>query len=128
MAAENDGSSPDHDPWESVIDDAIRDIFSEASSSTKSRVRGRDPMEILIETTLSSASRTTSKGSPVERLLLAQIYASALADALAPALAEALAPEIMKAFEQHVSDSHAGDQATASSPAKGRVTRGQKKT
>jgi hypothetical protein len=128
MAAEQNGDSPERDPWgESMIDEAIRDILSEAGSSTKSRARGRDPIQALIETTFASTSRTTSKASTLERLLLAQIYASALADAIAPALAEALAPEIMKVFEQHVSESQTGDLAPAAGPAKARA-RGQRKT
>ncbi|MEO3806222.1 hypothetical protein [Nonomuraea sp. B1E8] len=124
MAAEHSGNTPEHDPWESVIDEAIRKILSEAGSSAKTRARGGDLMEAL---TRASASRAESQTSSVEKLLLAQIYASALADALAPALADALAPEIMKALEHQVSDSQAGDLASASSPAKGRA-RGQKRT
>lgn len=127
MAAEQAGNTPEHDPWESVIDDAIRNILSESGASTKARARGGDLMEALSEMTRASASRAESRTSSVERLLLAQIYASALADALAPALAEALAPEIMKVMEQHVPDTQPGDLASPAGPAKGRA-RGQKRT
>lgn len=100
MASEDDGKPAGQEPVESLIDDLIRDIFREAGQSTKARVRGRDSMTTLIETAL-AAPRATSGASTIERLLIAQVLASALSEALAPALAEALAPEIMKALENY---------------------------
>lgn len=119
MAPEQTGNSAEHNPLESVIDDLIRDILGDAGQPTKTRARGGDPMTSLIETALASTSRTTSKSATVERLLLAQVFSSALADALAPALAEALAPEIMKALEHHLSGGRGGGTASAATSAKG---------
>lgn len=109
MASEEASKPGGHEPVESLIDDLIRDIFSEAGQSTKARVRSADSMATLIETAL-TAPRTTSGASTIERLLVAQVLASALADAIAPALADALAPEIMKALEHHTANSRAGDE------------------
>ncbi|MEU7854499.1 hypothetical protein [Nonomuraea sp. NPDC049141] len=93
---------------ESLIDDVIRDILNEASQSTKVLARGGDSMATLIETALTSAPRAMLKSSAIERVLLAQVLASALADALAPALAEALTPEIMKVLDQYTVNAKAG--------------------
>jgi len=50
----------------------------------------------------------------LERLLLTQTIASALADALAPALAEALTPEILKALDHYAQGQSKGaEPATA---------------
>ncbi|MEU4231418.1 hypothetical protein AB0F17_44595 [Nonomuraea sp. NPDC026600] len=100
MASEEAADPTGHDPVESLIDDVIRDILNEAGQSTKGLARGGDSMATLIETALTSAPRAMLKSSAIERLLLAQVLASALADALAPALAEALTPEIMKVLDQ----------------------------
>ncbi|WP_101786284.1 hypothetical protein [Nonomuraea indica] len=100
---------------ESLIDDVIRDILNEASQSTKVLARGGDSMATLIETALTAAPRAMLKSSTIERLLLAQVLASALADALAPALAEALTPEIMKVLEQYTTNAKAGDSKAARS-------------
>ncbi|MEU7004841.1 hypothetical protein [Nonomuraea sp. NPDC046570] len=122
MASEENGDTVGHDLAESLIDDLIRDILSEAGQATKARTRGGDSMATLIEAALTTVPSTAAKSSTVERLLLAQLFASALADALAPALADALAPEIMKALEHHASSGQAG--APAATPARG----GRKKT
>jgi len=123
--AEAAGNSAGHDPAESLIDDLIRDILSEPGQATKARARSGDPLATLIETAIASAPRTEPKAATMEKLLIAQLFASTLADALAPALAEILAPEIMKALEQHTSDSRAPDQmASTAGPAKG----GRRKT
>ncbi|MFI6742009.1 hypothetical protein ACIBI9_54670 [Nonomuraea sp. NPDC050451] len=119
MAPEQTGNSSEHNPLESMIDDLIRDILSESGQTTKARARGVDPMASLIESALSSTSRTASKASPMERILLTQVLSSALADALAPALAEVLAPEIMKALEHHLSPSPTGGAASTRASAKG---------
>ncbi|MFI7134888.1 hypothetical protein ACIBQ1_55140 [Nonomuraea sp. NPDC050153] len=120
MAPEQTGNSSEHNPLESMIDDLIRDILSESGQTTKARARGVDPMASLIESALASTSRTASKASPMERLLLTQVLSSALADALAPALADVLAPEIMKSLEHHLSPSPAsGVASTRSTAAKG---------
>src|SRR5580658_9179361 len=91
------------DPVESFTDELIREFFSEASHPAKSARGGRGPMAALFEATMAS-SRTPSRTSMLERLLLAQTIASELADAIAPALAETLAPEIMKALDHYGAD------------------------
>ncbi|WP_433372838.1 hypothetical protein [Streptosporangium sp. CA-115845] len=124
MAVENADKSAGHEPGESLIDDLIRDIFSEAGQSTKSRARGGDSMAALIETAIASAPSATPMASIVERLLVTQVLASALADALAPALAEALTPEIMKTLGHHpTGDRTGGDTASASRQAQPRSSR-----
>ncbi|MGV9385691.1 hypothetical protein ACWDRB_58495 [Nonomuraea sp. NPDC003707] len=127
MAPEQTGNSSEHNPLESMIDDLIRDILSESGQTTKARTRGMDPMASLIESALSSTSRTASKASPMERLLLTQVLSSALADALAPALAEVLAPEIMKSLEHHLSPGPTSGMASTRSTAKG-ATGSRRKT
>ncbi len=126
MATEETGKPAGHEPVESFIDDLIRDIFSEAGQSTKARARGGDSMTALIETAIASP-RATPMASAIERLLVAQVLASALAEALAPALAEALAPEIMKALEHHTTGGRAnGEVASAAGRAQPRG--GRRKT
>lgn len=114
MASEEAAEPTEHDPVESLIDDVIRDILNEASQSTKAFARGGDSMAALIETALTSTPGAMLKASTIERVLLAQVLASALADALAPALAETLTPEIMKILEQ---------QTTATKPDASKTTR-----
>jgi hypothetical protein len=50
----------------------------------------------------------------LERLLIAEVFASELAEALAPALAEQLAPRLMKSFE-HLTTEAAGQKPAAGS-------------
>ncbi|GAA3105204.1 hypothetical protein [Streptosporangium carneum] len=109
MALEENGRPAGNEPVEALIDDLLRDILGETGPSTKTRARGGDSIATLIETAIASP-RATSKTSTVERLLIAQVVASALADALAPALAESLAPEIMKALEHHTADGRSGNE------------------
>ncbi|SEN46437.1 hypothetical protein [Nonomuraea pusilla] len=123
MASEDAGKPPEHDPAESLIDDLIRDILTEAGQSTKARGRGGDPMTALIETAIASASRSPSATSTMERLLVTHAIANALADALAPALAEALAPEIMKALEHSPAHRGVNGEVPATTAAQPRGTR-----
>ncbi|MFC5749434.1 hypothetical protein [Actinomadura rugatobispora] len=125
MVSEESGEPAGHDMAESLIDDLIRDILNEAGQSTKSRARGGgDPMAALIETAIASSSNAPPRASVLERILLTQALASALADALAPALAEALAPEVMKALDHYGSD---GNEEHRTAPAT-RTAKGRKKT
>ncbi|MBB6345806.1 hypothetical protein ACWGH8_35765 [Nonomuraea muscovyensis] len=129
MASEEAAEPTEHDPVESLIDDVIRDILNEASQSTKVLARGGDSMATLIEAALTSAPRAMLKASTVERLLLAQVLASALADALAPALAEALTPEIMKVLEQYSTNAKADEpKAARGTTATARGSSSRKKT
>ncbi|WP_433513958.1 hypothetical protein ACQP2T_62165 [Nonomuraea sp. CA-143628] len=128
MASEEAAEPTEHDPVDSLIDDVIRDILNEASQSTKVLARGGDSMAALIETALTSGTHAMPKASTIERLLLAQVLASALADSLAPALADALTPEIMKVLEQYTVNSKAtGTKATRTTTTAARGT-SRKKT
>ena len=129
MASGEAADPTEHDPVESLIDNAIRDILNEASQSTKVLARGGDSMATLIETALTSAPRAMLKSSAIERVLLAQVLASALADALAPALAETLTPELMKVLEQYTTNAKGGGaKAPRTTTATARGTSSRKKT
>ena len=88
------------EPVEELIDDLIKDIMKEAGRAPKETAYEQDPLTAaLFEAAAKSLSRSgSSQTSLMEKVLLSQSIASALADSLAPALAKALAPEIMKAL------------------------------
>jgi hypothetical protein len=95
------------DSVESFTDDLIREFLTEASKSIKSAGGGRTSLAPLIEAIMASSrgpSRPSMVDSMLERLLLAQMFASQLADAIAPALAESLTPEIMKSLEHYTAN------------------------
>jgi len=94
-----------------LIDDLIRDILSDSGTSSESPMRGATAA--LFETAFGS-TRGDSRTSMLERLLIAEVFASELAEALAPALAEQLAPRLMKSFE-HVTTEAAGQKPAAGS-------------
>jgi len=84
---------------EAFIDDLIRDIFNESGGfPDSSAMREMATTAVFYETVFGSA-RAASRTSTLERVLVAQAFASELADALAPALAEQLAPRLLKAME-----------------------------
>jgi hypothetical protein len=113
MAADDSSESTGHDPIESLIDDLIRDIFTESGQPAKTRARSGDTMASLIEGAIMSApGAASSQQSMLEKVLLAQAVATALAEALAPALADALTPEIMKALEHYTADEGPGEKAS----------------
>jgi len=124
MVSEESGEATGHDSADSLIDELISDILSEAGQSAKARVGGGDSMARLIETAFASAASTTPRAPTIERLLLAQALASSLADALAPALAEVLAPEILKALEHQMTGDQSPEEPTSATTS----TRGRKKT
>jgi len=97
------------DQVEALIDDLIRDILSDSGTSSESPMRGATAA--LFETAFGS-TRGDSRTSMLERLLIAEVFASELAEALAPALAEQLAPRLMKSFE-HVTTEAAGQKPAA---------------
>ncbi|MGV9779591.1 hypothetical protein [Streptosporangium sp. NPDC003464] len=124
MVSEEHDKTTEHEQVDALIDDLIRDILSEASSSTKTRARSGDPITTLIETALTSP-RAATGASMIERLLVTRVLADALADALAPALADALAPEIMKALDQHTTTTKGGQSdKRAASPTRTTQSRG----
>jgi hypothetical protein len=118
MAAESHKDTG-QDQAESLIDDLIRDILNEAGASSRSAVGGRAPMAALFETAIASP-RAASRASMLERLLLAEAFASALAEALAPALAEVLAPRVMKVLEQSTTGESAGKGSATGPSERGR--------
>lgn len=99
------------DQVKALIDDLIGDIFSESGASFESSMRGT-ATAALFETAFGSM-RGASRTSTLERLLLAEVFASNLAEALAPALAEQLAPRLMKALEQQLTTEADGSKPTA---------------
>jgi hypothetical protein len=88
------------DQADSVFDELIREIISDPNGSSESS-NGRDMATVaaLFEEIFGSG-RKKSRGSALEKVLLAEAFASELADALAPALADRIAPRVMKAMDQ----------------------------
>jgi hypothetical protein len=84
---------------ESLIDELIGEIFRESGASAESSKTGMAATAALLESAFGS-SRKGSRTSMLERLFLAQAFATELADVLAPALAEQLAPRLLKALEE----------------------------
>jgi hypothetical protein len=93
---------------ESLIDDLIRDIFNESGGPSEfSAMRGMGTTAALFETALGS-SKSATRTSMLERVIVAQFFASELAEALAPALAEQLAPRLLKSLEESMASQAAG--------------------
>jgi hypothetical protein len=101
------------DQAESLIDEAIRAILSDASSSESTR--GKSSATALLETAALAQTLTSSKVSMLERLLLADAIGSAMADALAPALAEQLVPRLLKFQEDGMNSQPANGKGTGRS-------------
>jgi len=108
------------DQVEALVDDLIRDIFSESGGPADSSMRGM-ATAALLERALGSV-RGTSRASMLERVLIAEVFATELAEALAPALADQLAPRLMKAFEQMSAEASDGKQPSARSSGQRRRT------
>jgi hypothetical protein len=126
MASEETGEPTGQGQRESWIDEFIRDIFEDGGTPTKAPGHGGDHITTLVEKVIQSVSSTAPQASAIEKLLLAQAFATALADALAPALAELLAPEIMKALEQYGGDSNSGRE-TASATSRTNRAKGNRR-
>ncbi|MFG2041221.1 hypothetical protein [Dactylosporangium sp. NPDC048998] len=84
---------------DSLIDDLIHDILSDAGRTTGITGRGRAGAGGLLESMMGIAPRIAPGTPLLERVLLTEALASALADALAPSLAAALAPRILQLME-----------------------------
>jgi hypothetical protein len=136
MAARTDnganmaGESPKETREDQVgafIDDLIHDIFNESGGpSDSTAMREMATTAVFYETVFGSA-RAASRASTLERVLVAQAFASELADALAPALAEQLAPRLLKALE-HVTDGEtAGKKPTSASRSAGQGRKAETK-
>jgi hypothetical protein len=91
---------------ESLIDELISDIFSEPRTNSGTSMPGMATAGAIFEGAL-GPGRLGTTTSMLERLVLAEAFASELADALAPALAEQLAPRLITALEQYVADGSA---------------------
>lgn len=88
---------------EALVDELIRDIFRESGGTSEISMRGMATTAALFETAFGSA-RGGSRASVLERLVLAEAFATELAEALAPVLAEQLAPRLVKALEHTASE------------------------
>ena len=75
-------------------------------------MRGMATAGAIFESAFGSAKAGTNS-SMLERLFLAEAFASELAEALAPALAEQLAPRLITALEQYVADGSAAKKPTS---------------
>jgi len=113
MAAETSRGKLE-DQLESAIDDLIRDILDESGASAEPSARGGARKAVLIETAIASL-RGSAQTPLLERILIAEAFASELAEAIAPALAEQLAGRLLKALEQSA-------RGTAGAGGKGRAT------
>lgn len=120
MAGESSKDTAE-DQAEALIDELIRDIFKESGGLSDSSMRGMATTTALFETAFGSG-RGTTRVSALERLILADAFASELADALAPALADKLAPRLIGALEQLMAGQPAGRKpaSTARSGSSGR--------
>ena len=108
------------DQVESLIDELIGDIFSEPRGNTGSSAGGMATAGAIFEGAFGSPAVGTGT-SMVERLFLAEAFASELAEALAPALAEQLAPRLMAALEQYVADGSGAKKPASGTRSSGRV-------
>lgn len=107
MAAESSKEASE-DRVESLIDDLIYDILSEPSAAAEPSVRDA---AALFERAFGPVKG--ARISTVERVVLAEAFASELAETLAPALAAQLAPRLLKALERLTTDEGAGRKPTS---------------
>jgi hypothetical protein len=112
MAGESSKDAAE-DQAEALIDELIRDIFKDSGAPSDSSVRGMAATTALFETAFGSG-RGPTRISALERLVLADAFASELADALAPALADKLAPRLIKALEQMMAGQAPGKKPASS--------------
>jgi len=96
MADETTGQGKGQDQAESLIDEAIRAILSDAAGSSESLGHGKAPGTTILETAALVSTLANARMSTLERLLVTEAIGTAVADALAPALAEQLIPRLMK--------------------------------
>ena len=106
-----------HDQTDSLIDELIREILTESGASPGPAPSGPSPASLL-EAAFASALGSP-KVSTLERLLIAEAFASALAEALASALAEQLTPRLMKHLDQVIDDRPAGKSPAGAASASG---------
>ena len=83
------------------VEPLLEELLTEIVTGTRLESKGHNGNSFtaaLTEAAMASFSRTVTQASMVERALLVEALAPALAEALAPALAKALAPEIVTAL------------------------------
>lgn len=92
-------------PQAGVIEDSVEplleELLAEVVTGTRQESKAHEGESItaaITEAAMVTFSRAVSHASAVERALLVEVLAPALAEALAPALAKALAPEIVTAL------------------------------
>jgi hypothetical protein len=109
MAGESSKTVTD-DQVEALVDELIGKIFGESGPSADRSMLDMATMAALAEAAF--GSRSSSRASMLERVLVAQAFAAEMADALAPALAEQLAPRLVTALEGFVAADMAGKRQT----------------
>jgi hypothetical protein len=108
--ADEPGQGTGQDQTQSLIDDAIRAILSDAAGSSESFGNGKAPASTILETAALVSTLANSRMSTLERFLLTEAIGSAMADALAPALAEQLIPRLLKFQEDGMASQSAKGQ------------------
>jgi hypothetical protein len=114
MAAAS-GDKSERDPLGAFVDEIFEEMVRDAGTAhTGTGVKhGKDPLAgALMEAATALLSRPPSHSSELERVLLAQMLATALAESLAPALADVLASEIMKVLNHHAATQGGGSHET----------------
>jgi hypothetical protein len=112
MAGES--KEPSSEQVESLIDELIGEIFSESRTGSGTSMRGMGAAGAIYESAFGSAAAGTQT-SVLERLVLAEAFASELADALAPALAEQIAPRLIAALDQYAANGSAAKKPASGS-------------
>lgn len=105
-------SRPQVNVAENSVEPLLEELLAEVVTGARPEPRGQERENLtaaLTEAALASFSRTVSHASAVERALLVEALAPALADSLAPALAKELAPEIVTALS-HLARAAEGDE------------------
>ncbi len=116
--AESSSRENGKDQADSALDDMIRDIISDPSGSSESNGSDMATVAALFDEIFGSGRKKVRSGA-IEKLILAEAFASELADALAPALADRIAPRVMKAMDQ-LGTEHATPKKPAAAGASGR--------
>jgi len=101
MAGESSKGTAE-DQVDALIDDLISDIFG--GSGTHAEAGGGMASAAALFEGAFGSGRKQSRTSMLEKLFLAQAFATELADALAPALAEQIAPRLISAVEQYMAN------------------------
>ncbi|MER6333747.1 hypothetical protein ABT298_31365 [Streptomyces sp. NPDC001034] len=126
MAAES-GDKSERDPLGAFVDEIFEEIMRDAGiSHAGTGVKyGKDPLAgALMEAAVTFLSQPPSRSSELERVLLAQTLATALAESIAPTLADALASEIMKVLNHHAASHQSGGHESVGGSGRGHRSSG----